>query len=66
MKATFEVKLVDGYVRCEHSKRGLICAGVLKNGRLSDVSFLRDEDIKCNMIRMPAMMAMQKWEKAKQ
>lgn len=62
-KVTWTVERDDRYVKVRHSKRGVICAALLsRDGKLTDIGFLNDADLKSNMIRMPAMAALQRWE----
>jgi len=63
MNRHLSIKLEDGYVKVVHDKRGTICAGILKDGRIQDVTFISEEFRKQNMIRMPAMVALQNWER---
>lgn len=51
----------DGYVKVVHDKRGTICAAILRNGKLEDITFIHESDRRSNMIRMPAMTALQNW-----
>lgn len=66
-KVRWDVNLNDdGYVRVVHSERGVICAGRIdRDGRITDIAFLNEDDRKCNMIRMPAMTALAKWERSR-
>lgn len=51
-----------GYVRVNHSQRGQICVAVLTaDGKATDISFERDSDRKSNMIRQPALYALNRW-----
>lgn len=64
-KVKWEVRLEDRYVKVFHSKRGLVAAGELdRDGRIVNIAFLNPADYKSNMVRMPAMSAMQNWERS--
>jgi len=65
MNRHLSIKLEDGYVKVVHDKRGTICAGVLLADRVHDITFTSEEYRKQNMIRMPAMTALQNWERAR-
>lgn len=63
MKISWTVKQENGYVKVFHSKRGLVCAGTFdRDGRIVDIGFLNPADQKVNMIRVPAMTALARWE----
>lgn len=55
----FAVKLEDGYVKVFRGS-ALICAGVpLPGGRVTEIAFMDDADLKKNRTRQAAMKALQ-------
>ena len=62
-RVQWTVYLEDGCVKVRHSQRGVICAGVLSaDGQVRDIAFLDERNRMNNMIRMPAMSALMRWQ----
>ena len=67
-KVKWTVELDRPYVKVYHSRLGLICAGTIlpATGRITDIAFLEDRYRRSNMIRIPAMVALERWQKDQQ
>jgi hypothetical protein len=61
MSRQHTVIVEDGYVKVKHDRLGTILGCVLREGKPHDVTFVRPEYQKQNMIRMPAIVALQNW-----
>ena len=61
MKVKWEVISEDGYLKVKHSKRGTVCACILRDGKPTDITFLNNADLKNNSIRIPAMCALNQY-----